>query len=583
MSIARRLIIIIAGLATVVSGACRQIPPPPTPALRLALSHPAELADAPPSSLFGLALSPDGRRLAYPAASADAPPGATDRTLWIRDLSTDTSQPLAGTTGAAMPFWSPDGTAIAFFAEGTLRSLTPADGRIQDLAEAPSPRGGAWHPDGDIVFAPRSDGPLMRRKADGAIEPLTTLESGESSHRFPAFMADGHLVFFVRAEVPTRQGVWIAARDQPQARRRLVSSDAAGLVLDNALVYASGEALVAQRIDRETLMLSGRPELLGAPVGRSAEHQLLATIGGEVLVFGAPPLLLRELRWVDRNGMARGTLGEPMNASDLRLAPSGTQVAVARVDPQLRTLDIWVYEDRRPVPRRLSTAIGADDSPAWSPDGTHVAWVSGQRLVMMRDARAERAEITVRKFDSTVRVSGWSADGRWIVLSESRSGSGTDIVLLAAPNRSRSAPGEVQTYAQAPFNQTYAVVSPDGKWLAYASDESGGFEIYVDSFPTPGRRARLSVGGGTEPRWARDGMHVYFRRDSDVHFVTLSFADGRPEALASERLFGIDRDLRAFDVTSDGQRVLLNIPAPTSQPPTLTALVHVRSLLPSAP
>lgn len=571
MSIARSFFTIIAGLGAVLGAACRQTPAPPTPVLRLTLPHPDELVvGGGPDYSFGLALAPDGRRLVLPAASGDR------AALWLRDLAADTLRPVASSSGGIFPFWSPDGRALAFFADGKLRAITLADGGVNDLGDAPSARGGAWHAEGEIVFAPRADGPLMRRRTDGRIEPFTELAPGESSHRLPRFVGDEHVVFFVRAAEPARQGIWIARRDQPQARKRLVNADAEGLVLDSSLLYASGEALVAQQIDLEALSLAGASRLLGSPVGRGTEHQLFASIGGEVLLFGVPQSLARELRWVDRAGTTLGVVGEPMSASDVRVSPGGDRVAVARVDPQLRTFDIWAYEDRRPVPRRLSPAIDADESPAWSPDGSHVTWITGQRTVTTRDSRGERGERTIRKFDNPIRLTDWSRDGRWLVLSEARPGSGSDIVLLSAGRVTAAilpAPGataDVRVYAQAPFNETHGAVSPDGRWLAYASDESGHMEIYVDAFPVAGPRARVSVGGGTEPRWTRDGTGLFFRRGGELHF-------------ARDRLFDAGVDIRSFDVAADGQRFLLNLPAPAAKPTALTALVYVRSLLPSAP
>jgi hypothetical protein len=478
------------------------------------------------------------------------------------------------------PFWSPDGTSLGFFAEGKLRTIRLADNVVADVADAPVPHGAAWHPSGDLIFAPAADGPLMRRAVDGAIHPFTALDTAESSHRFPRILDHRHIVFFVRAEAPTRQGIWIAPVDSPAARKRLVNSEAEGLPLDSSLLYASGDALVAQRIDVESLTLDGRPTLLGSPVGRSERHQLFATVGADLLLFGLPLSAARELRWVDRTGARLGTVGEPMNATDVRLDARGRSVVVARVDPQLRTFDIWVYEDERPVPRRLSPAIDADDAPVWSSDGRQVAWVTGRRTLTVRDSAAARPETTLRKFDNAIRVTDWSPDGRSLVVSESRSGTRGDIFIVPSSAAQNAA---IRPYAQTPFNETFGTISPDGRWLAYASDESGRPDVYVDSFPSPGRRARLSVGGGTEPRWGADSRTLYFRRGSEVHVVRLETSNATAEALANTRLFSIEGDIRSFDVTSDGQRFLLNAPAPDAAERPLNAIVHVRSLLPSAP
>jgi Tol biopolymer transport system component len=554
------LLSIIAGLGVIgMAGACRQEAPPAPPALRLSL-------DAPYS--FGLALAPDGRRVAFP--------GPTDRgtELWLHDLTDDTRAPLEGTVDAAMPFWSPDGGAVAYFAGAKLRVFSFADRSVRDLADAPAPLGGAWHASGDIVFAP-DDAGLKWRRANGSLEPFTTLDGSESSHRFPRVTADGrHVVFFVRASESTRQGISIVSVDQPSSRRRLINSDAEGVVVGETLFYSSGGALVAQRINPETLALEGRPVLMGAPVGRGAEHQLFATAAADVLIFGAPLSMLRELRWMDRAGAAAGVLGEPMEASDVRLAPRGAAVAVTRVDPQLNTFDIWAYEEQRPVPRRLSPNIDVDEAPAWSRDGTRLTWVSGRRVVTIRDARAALAETALRKFDNPVRVTDWSAGEQWIVITEARRDTRNDIVLMRGNGQ-----GDVRDYATSSFNETQGAVSPDDRWLAYVSDESGRQEIYADTFPVPGHRARLTVGGGAEPRWSRDGRELFFRRGPEIHAVRLTVSGAALEATSSERLFSAGAEIRSFDVSPEGTRFLVNLPASDATPKPLSVVVNVRSLL----
>lgn len=540
------------------------------PSLQLSLATPDELAvGGGPDHPFGLSLAPDGRRLAFAALQH----GVSQ--LWLRDLTRDDLQPLPNTAGGVLPFWSPDGASLGFFAAGKMRVFVFADGSVRDLADAPSPRGAAWHANGDILFAPASEGPLLRRGPDGRIAPFTALESGvESSHRYPSFVEGSrYVLFYVRASEPTREGIWLASYDQPTNRKRLVRSDAFGLSVGPALVYSSEGALIAQRLDLETTALTGRTILLGTPVGRGQQHQLFATAAADVLIFGVPRSNLRELRWFDRAGAADGVLGEPMDARDVRISPSGGTVAVTRADPQMQTLDIWTYEAERPLPQRVSPAIDADETPAWSPDGRQLAWITGRRALTRRDARIESADVTLRKFEPPVAVTDWAAG--WIVLTQLTASGGSDIVLL-----SPAGSGEPRPYAQSTFNESFGAVSPDGTWLAYASDESGRFEIYVDAFPEPGRRARLTVGGGAEPRWGRDGREIFFRRGSEIHAARLGFTPGgTPEAVSSQRLFDAGADIRAFDASPDGQRFLLNLPAPDNAAKPMTVLVNVRTLL----
>jgi Tol biopolymer transport system component len=517
---------------------------------------------------FSIALAPDGRRLAFAATRNDV------SQLWLRDLTSNDLQALSGTDDAFFPFWSPDGSALGFFSRGRLQVFVFADGTTRDLADAPSPMGGTWHSNGDIVFAPSADGGLLRRSSDGRLAPFTTLDAAaERSHRFPQLSADRrHIIFFVDASEPTREGIWIARYDDPAARRRLAKSDAQGLLVDDSLIYSSEGALIAQRIDAEQ-RLTGTSRLLGTPVGRSADHELFATIGGGVLLFGTPSSRLRELRWLDRAGNALGVLGEPMDAREVRVDPSGERAAVSRVDPQLNTLDIWVYEGDRPLPRRLSLALSPDESAVWSRDGRRLAWVTGRQALTIRDVDASAPEVTVRKFAHPISVTDWpTADS--LVISELRDETRSDVSIVSVDSDTTP-----RSYAATPFNEAYAVVSPDRRWLAYASDESGRFEIYVDSFPTPGRRARLTAGGGTEPRWSSQGSEIFFRREREIHVARLDFSRPVPQAVSSGILFAVSGDIRSFDTAPDDERFLVNVAAPDSGPRPMTAIVNVRSRL----
>ncbi len=514
---------------------------------------------------FGLALSSDGRQLVYPAARAGAV------ALWLQSLATNETRALPATEGGANPFWSLDGTRIGFFAAGRLRAIDLANGSVTDLADAPSGRGAAWNAAGDLVFAATGDGGLARRGPDGAVSAFTTPDAahGESSHRWPAFLPDGrHVVFFVRATERSRGGIWIASLDNPEARRRLIAADGQAIVSGHTLLYLNDVALMAQPLDPATWTTMGRSELAGLNVGRGPLDQIFATVAPEVLIYGPPGTTLRELRWTARDGSAIGTLGEPLDAWDLRLSPDGTRVAITELDPQSRTLDVWIRERSQPVPKRLSISTDADASGVWSPDGNRIAWVAARRKVSIRGAGAVLPEQVVATFDPPVQIWDWSRDAKALVVGRTAADTRDDLWIVPVAGGT-----EARAYAAAPFNQLHGVFAPDGRSIAYASDESGQFDIYVDTYPAPGSRLRVTTAGGTEPRWRGDGREIFFRRGSEVHAVAIAGKD----VGTSERLFDAGATIRSYDVTADGKRFLLNLPASSAAPRAATLVVNWRS------
>ncbi|MGE0866597.1 MAG: LpqB family beta-propeller domain-containing protein [Vicinamibacterales bacterium] len=522
---------------------------------------------------FGLALAPDGRRLAFPAARAGVV------SLWLHDLSTGEARPLPSTDGAAAPFWSPDGARIGFLGHGRFRALDVSSGSVSDLVEAPEGRGGAWNQAGDLVFAPQAAGGLMRRSADGAIAPLTTIdrEAGESAHSWPAFLPDGrHVAFLVTASERSRAGIWLASLDDPAARTRIAASDAQPVITGQTLLVLNNATLMAQPLDAVTGLAAGRDTLAGLPVGRGPLGQLFATTSGDVLIYGPPGSYLRELRWVSRTGDTLGQAGEPAESWDLRIAPDGRRVVVTQLDPQLRTLDVWIRTGTQPVPTRLSLGTDMDERGVWSPDGLRVAWVGQRRHIMIRGAGAVLPEQTAASFNEPpLQLWDWSRDGGLLLAGRTDAQTRADLWVL--PQIEGGTPG---AYLAASFHQTHGAFSPDGRHVAYASDESGQFEIYVDSFPEPGARTRVTTAGGTEPRWRRDGAELYFRRGGEVHAVrlargkTVAGVTPPPVVQSVERLFDAGAPIRAFDVTPDGARFLLNLPAASAAPRSATMVVN---------
>jgi Tol biopolymer transport system component len=552
-------------------------PPPPPQPLRATWSPGADVEPGAGSDyLFGLALAADGRRVVFPAAKAGVV------TLVLHDLRNGETRALPGTDQGVAPFWSPDGTRIGFFAGGQLRMLDLKAGTVATLTDAASPRGATWNAAGDIVFAPAANGGLIKRAADGSIAPWTKVDAaaGEIGHAWPAFLDDGrHVVFLVASNDPARGGIWIAALDAPESRRRLIAADAQPLVTGRTLLFLNDQTLLAQQLDVDTLNPTGRSTPVGLAVGRGPLGQIFATASNDVLIYGAPGTNLRELRWVSRDGETIGRASEPVDAWDLRVAPDGRRVAVTEIDPQLRTLDVFIRDGSQPVGTRLSLSTDIDESGVWSPDGLRIAWAGRRRHVMIRGAGAVLPEQTIASFDSPVQVWDWSRDGRALLVGRTHADTRDDLWIQPPTEGAVARP-----YVTTAFNQTFGVFSPDGRWVAYASDESGKFDIYLDSFPKPGTRVRVTTAGGTEPRWNREGTELYFRRGSEVHSVALTSRRSSPdvsraeaealEVSAMNRLFDAGAAVRSYDVSPDGRRFLINLPASSATRSPITIVHH---------
>jgi Tol biopolymer transport system component len=349
---------------------------------------------------------------------------------------------------------------------------------------------------------------------------------------------------------------------------RLVASNAQPLVAGNQLLFLNDQTLLAQPLDLDARRLVGRSQAAGFGVGHGPLGQTLATAASDLLIFGATGSARRELRWVTRTGETIGRASEPVDAWDVRIAPDGRRVATTEVDPQLRTLDVFIREGTQPVARRLSPSTDVDESGVWSPDGLRVAWASRRRQVMIRGAGAVLPEQAIATFDPPVLVWDWSRDGRQLLIGRSTAGTRDDLWILAPREGA-----EPQPYATAAFNQTFGAFSPDGRFIAYASDESGKFDIYADTVPRGVSRVRITTAGGTEPRWNRDGSELFFRRGSEIHAVKLNRQGSSLIVGAMDRLFDAGAPVRSYDVSLDG-RFLLNLPADTKSRSPIMVVHH---------
>jgi Tol biopolymer transport system component len=532
--------------------------------LRLTLPPPDGVAF---EHTFGLvspfALSPDGRRVAFVAHSA----GGKDQ-LWVRSLSTFAAQPLAGTEGASYPFWSPDSRFIGFGADGKLKRIDANGGLAVTLAPAPNLRGGTWN--GDVIlFGGQQLGPLQRvSSAGGAPRPATRLDESktERNHRFPWFLPDGrHFLYCALIGGQANTSVRIGSVDSADAKL-LLEADSNAIYASGHLLYLRESNLMAQPFDPERLATTGDAVPIAEKVGRiynvAAAFGIFSASANGVLAYvsGEPGWL--GLTWLDRTGKRLGNVGDPGFGGRFRISPDGKSVAVSAT--RGGNQDIWIYDLVRRLPRRFTFDPAVELDALWSPDGLTVVFNSarkGRFDIYRKNADGTGADELLYADDMTKNPSSWSPDGRLLVYTATSPKTLFDIWVLPMTQQF-GAPAKPYPWLQTQFAEQEAVFSPNGKFLAYQSNESGHNEIYVAPFPGPGVKRQVSTAGGTSPRWpAEDKEIFYVGGDSTLMAVpvnakgaTLDIGEAHPLFVFPSTGVGV-----IYDVSAKG-RILAVLP-----------------------
>jgi serine/threonine protein kinase/Tol biopolymer transport system component len=511
-----------------------------------------------------LALSPDGRLLAMVAYSELA----NNYVLWTYEVGGQRTSSLGGTQGASYPFWSPDGKFIGFFADGKLKKVDVSAGQVQVLCDAPNGRGGTWNRDGVIVFTPDGLGVGLFRVSSSGGSPAEVTQPDasrfEESHRWPVFLPDGKHFLYLAANFAgllEKNGIFLGSLDSKE-RRLLVSTSAnAAYAEPGYLLYLrDNKTLVAQPFDRRHFVLSGEPHTLSDEVQYTplVDRAVFSVSGGEVLVTQTGKGAFHsQLTWFDRSGKPAGTVGVPGSYSNVRLSPDGRRVVTDQTDPDGRKIDIWIHEPAQGATTRLTFDPGADQTPIWSPDGKQILFSGRQRVssqIYLKNADGSGSEEKVSELGPGVfNPWDWSRDGKYILF-----GKGNELWYISRPE------GVTKPLLQAKWTVRNAQFSSDGRWMAYASNETGGMEIYVSSFPSGNGKWQVSTGGGQEPRWRQDGKELfYLSADGKMMAVGVttgtSFKSGSPVALfQTHRRQPVSfLDVFSYDVSGDGQRFLI--------------------------
>jgi len=555
-------------------------------------SGPVEFTIAPPENTsFGslralgtglaaqVAVSPDGRNIVFVAGAQSA------YQIWLRPVATMAVRPIPGTEGGIFPFWSPDSRFIAFFAAGKLKKVQIAGGPPILLCDAPNGRGGSWSRDNVILFTPSTNGALLRVSSAGGVPTeVTTLDpaTGETNHRFPFFLPDGRHFLYTASTGPCCP----AAKPSTIRVGSLDPTDAAVTLfkgVESSVSYASGhvlfardQTLMAQAFDLDARQLSGDAFPLAEDVSPDGTRYLGASVSGNgtlVYAHGRSPAA-RQLTWFDRAGRALGTLGEAAPYMSLALSPDESRVAVAQETGNPPNVDIWLIDLVRNVPSRQTVDLGTE-SPVWSPDGTHIAFAS---------QRSGKASLRQKLINATagdelllegpgITPTDWSSDGRFIVYADRSSGN-ADLWVLPLFGDRRPFP-----LVRTSFEETLAVFAPDGRWIAFTTNEAGQRNVYVQAFPGTNGKTQVSRDGGSQPVWRADGKELFYL-GVDGTLMAVPFDANRqsppgvPQALfrTAAPIFGSSHG--QYAVTKDGQRFLVNATPQQSSEAPLTVVLN---------
>jgi Tol biopolymer transport system component len=520
---------------------------------------------------FHFALSPDGRRLAW-VESTDK--GAAIATRVLDQLD---RRILSRTESArvALPFWSPDSRSIAFFSTGKLRKILVDGGPAEIICDAVSGQGGSWNSDGVIVFAPEQAGPLFQVPAAGGVPtPVTELDATvfEIAHRHPVFLPDGqHFLYLAVSSRADRSRIVVGALGSKERRRLLNSVAKPGFAPPDHVLFVRDTSLMIQRLDLKRLTLVGDPLPLVENVGVNAGTSLAgftASANG-VLAWRPGGYVTAEparLVWLDRQGTRTGTLATPAVYDNLAISPDLHTIAVAKQE-EGGAGDIWTIDVTSGRATRFTSDSANDNDPVWSPDGSRIVFASdrdaGRLNLYQKNAGGAFAEQALPKSDHVQLPEDWSPDGRFVLFRDRDSKTGSDLWVLPM-----TANGKPQPYLRSPFSEMQGRFSPNGRWVAYVSDESSRDQVYIQSFPDVAKKYAVSTERGLQPRWRGDGRELFFLGQTQPGLMTSveavdvveskdGLSIGAQRTLFQSAIRMSYRSRSSWEVAPDGRRFLI--------------------------
>jgi serine/threonine protein kinase len=507
-------------------------------------------------------LSPDGSYVAFSAAASDG-----KVVLWVRPMDKLEARALPGTDNVIFPFWSPDSRSLGFFADGKLKTIDLNGGSPQAICDAPQGRGGSWGPNGVIVLTADTQAPIIRVNINGGSPiAVTKLDRARhTSHRWPFFLPDGKHFLYLAINHDSAQAekdtVYFASLDGAE-NRPLFRSLSNAIYASGFVLFARGSQLMTQKLDPASGKLGGDAQVLSNGVANdlSTWHMDASASGAGLLVMGSGGTPDWQLIWVDRTGKRIGVVADKLsNLQFARLSPQGDRVALV-VDTGAN--DVWVLDLTRGIRTRLTFGPVSNDFPVWSPDGKWIAYGSarnGKNHIYRKLSDGSGAEELLLDDDQVLNPGDWSRDGKYLLYSRGPFFS-NGAEIWALPLEGDRKPFLIVPHGANSYAGTGGL-SPDGRWLAYSSNESGQSEVYVIPFRGGQGKWQVSQSGGDRPLWGKDGKSLYY---ADLNFTvfavpvqqlndTLQFGSAQPlvSNLSSQIFF--------YDVAPDGKKILLNV------------------------
>lgn len=566
-SLRERLLWATAGLAILTSLAFgilyfRRVPPK-ADTLRFGVSLPENVAFTWDVEQHNLSLSPDGRSLAFIATHEG------QSRLWLQSFDSLSPQSLAGTEGAYSPFWSPDSRFIAFFAEGKLKKIDASGSAVQTICElSQRDNVGTWGRDGTILFSGEESFQEVHRVSAAGGQPSLLLKTQQGEAYWFHFLPDGrHFVFFRGTSGGGESnGVYIGSLDSTETRLLIaLPPTRVEYAPPGYLIYVRDGTLLAQPFDATSLRITGEPLVVVDRLPYFGTGWAEFSVSETGVLAYMTDLGLRRLAWMDREGREIAQAGQPGQISGLWLSPDGQKVALAIDEPRNSKAQLWIHDFARGTRSRFTFGAGNEEQFVWSPDGRRAAFFSYPPDI------TSNSTLRIKDFEDAGEgetplepgfhmPNDWSMDGRFIIYTQNPPTTNFDLWVLPLFGDRKPFP-----FLQTPFTEGGARFSPDGRWVAFMSNESGQYELYIARFENPREKWRISSAGGYSPRWRRDGKELFYIT-ADNRLMSVSVRPGKTfESDNPTALFKLGNSRSGYDVTADGKRFLFSTPVTQSQ------------------